>query len=217
MSPSHQKPGLAEASSSPTAPGTVAPPPAYTESASDQPVRDGQPQPTGQPDDAVDVTAAFASLKLSNEPEDPDADTCLAHLKLLAAIQAMKEEVGYTDGLWGIWDTRADTGELDEPVPEGPDAKAGGKDAPSADAKKLATLSKLREKRWALFVARAVDRYESWWATLWSTGPLIEWDMETPSSLKHEKFVDRPQYQAPWNDKILPPLGTMGSAALLAS
>ncbi|KAI1025293.1 hypothetical protein LB505_009619 [Fusarium chuoi] len=31
---------------------------------------------------------------------------------------------------------------------------------------KKKSLSKVREKRWALFVARAVDRYEAWWDSL---------------------------------------------------
>lgn len=31
--------------------------------------------------------------------DGPDANTCLAHLKLLSALQTLKEDVGYTDGL----------------------------------------------------------------------------------------------------------------------
>lgn len=34
--------------------------------------------------------------------DGPDANTCLAHLKLLSPLQALKEDVGYTDGLWGL-------------------------------------------------------------------------------------------------------------------
>lgn len=206
MSPSIESPGLAEGSSPSTA--AAAPPPPYTASS----VRDGQAQPTEAQDAGVDVTAAFANLRLSNEAQDPDADTCLAHLKLLFAIQAMKEEVGYTDGLWGIWDTRTDTGELGDLVVDEPDAKSGN-NAHGADERKLATLSKLREKRWALFVARAVDRYESWWSSLRSTFPLIERDMETPSTPKYDSFVDPPQDPIAWNDMMLPPLGTTDSAA----
>ncbi|MBE3043275.1 hypothetical protein IMZ48_12035 [Candidatus Bathyarchaeota archaeon] len=93
-----------------------------------------------------DITSAFSSLHLTDEPLNlPNAETCLAHLKLLYAFRGLRDEVGYTDGLWGI----ADPGE-DSKAPEVP----------------LKTLSMLREKRWAVYLARAVDRYEAWWASL---------------------------------------------------
>src|ERR1044072_1405222 len=44
----------------------------------------------------ADITASFAHLKLGNAPKQPDADTCLAHLKLLIDIQTLKTDVGYT-------------------------------------------------------------------------------------------------------------------------
>ncbi|KAI1880428.1 hypothetical protein JX265_002049 [Neoarthrinium moseri] len=67
----------------------------------------------------------------------PTVDTCLVHLKLLRAFEQLKSKIGYTDGLWEIWDSRA-LGNVE-------------------------VLAKLREKRWALYVARAVDRYQAWW------------------------------------------------------
>src|SRR5690242_1185923 len=75
------------------------PPPAYVEVDSD-----------------ANPSSAYENLSpsLFNRFLDPSAETCLAHLKLLFAIQAMKEDVGYTDGLWGLWDSRA--GPLDPSV-----------------------------------------------------------------------------------------------------
>ncbi|KAM3458239.1 hypothetical protein NHJ6243_007461 [Beauveria neobassiana] len=93
---------------------------------------------------------------------DVTESRCLAHLKLLHAIQAMKEDIGYTDGLWGIWDSLVSDGKgisLEE-------SKLPPQTRPAeitSDEEKKMMLSKLREKRWAIFLARAVDRYEAWW------------------------------------------------------
>lgn len=80
----------------------------------------------------------------------PTVDACLSHLKLLRAFEVLKQKVGYTDGLWNIWDSRA-KGSID-------------------------VLAKLREKRWAIYIARAVDRYEAWWKSF-VPSMLIEKDM----------------------------------------
>jgi hypothetical protein len=82
--------------------GASVPPPAYVESEEAVHVVDGKP-PTGydEPRPAappVDITAAFANLKVTSLPRDPDSERCLAHLKLLAAFQNLKEDIGYTDG-----------------------------------------------------------------------------------------------------------------------
>ena len=92
-----------------------------------------------------EITAAFANLNISDDPpEFPTADHCLVHLKLLNAIHALKEDIGYTDGLFGLWDSRVETAGLDAQVRD----KA---------------LAKTREKRWSLYLARAVARFEEWW------------------------------------------------------
>lgn len=203
---------LAEEQSASAAAAT-APPPTYNASANDQAVPDGQvPPPPPDHTDTVDVAAAFANLRLSNEPQDPDADTCLAHLKLLFAIQTMKEDVGYTDGLWNIWDSRANSNELDELVVDDTQAAVAVNKAKDPNAGKLVALSKLREKRWALFVARAVDRYEAWWASLPSLGALTERNMETANSPKHSGFVSQPAESIVWNEMMLPPLGSATAA-----
>lgn len=169
-------------------------PPPYAETA-------GAPAP---PD--IDPVASFADLKIDSKPHDPDPDTCLAHLKLLFAFQALKEDVGYTDGLFGIWDSRADgaitvaeNGEIEEHV------RADG-DVPDDEEKRKA-LSKIREKRWALFVARAVDRYEAWWNSLTGGRPLVEKDMEESQTTAYEAFPLTKEHSY-WSKEALPPLGT---------
>ncbi|KAL2157125.1 hypothetical protein VTH06DRAFT_6413 [Thermothelomyces fergusii] len=93
-------------------------------------------------------------------PESDNADVCLIHLKLLFAFQWMKEDVGFTDGLWGLWDSRAgepDPADIGQQNPRNRQRRAtradGGNDIPAelrAADKRLSILSKIREKRWAL-------------------------------------------------------------------
>lgn len=176
-------------------------PPGYTPTAPELP--NGQPDPSSN----IDITASFANLAISAEPPTgiPSVDTTLAHLKLLHAIHSLKEDVGYTDGLWGLWDDRADKDTdiiLDGAMPS--EVKL---DSLSKDEKNKLALSRLREKRWAIFLARAVDRYEAWWnAITRQKEMLIETDMmKTHGS----KYIDFPTSGAPlpWSDDNIPPLG----------
>jgi hypothetical protein len=80
-------------------------------------------------------------------------DQCIAHLKLLEAFNQLREDVGNTDHLFGI-ESPPSTGKVEKsektPLVHGVDLNA------------LAQV-RVREKRWAVFVARAVDRFEQWW------------------------------------------------------
>lgn len=136
------------------------------------------------PEDIDQLNSAFSSLNVPLIAEGVTVDTCLAHLKLLFAFQTLKEAVGHTDGLWQIYDNQV---------------------SPDKEGK---NLSLLREKRWALFVARAADRYEAWWDSF-HEDPLTEDHM----------FADTPDYtrfasDAPFDlttfakrSDMLPPLG----------
>jgi hypothetical protein len=157
---------------------------------------------------AVDITAAFSNLQLSDKATDPDVDTCLAHLKLLTAFHRMEEEVGYTDGLWDIWNTRADISDIT--VSNTPPAVAGLVETAVANPagrttdQKMSVLSKLREKRWALFVARAVERYEAWW--WYPTPTLTQSSMRIPLDASYASFPVGGDGMD-WTPSMLPPLG----------
>lgn len=185
----------------------VAPPPAYTSTVSHgqssvSPLASGQ---GAEANDNVDISAAFANLSLHSNFETPNVDTCIAHLKLLFAFQSMKEDVGYTDGLWNIWDSRADSDV--ELSPEDLEALGARGEKKLPDDERKLKLSKIREKRWALFVARAVDRYESWWASLPQT-MLREDDMnEEAPSLYHDFVTETNKW--PWTSHMLPPLDVL--------
>jgi hypothetical protein len=178
--------------------------------------------------DAANPTAAFENLKLHLLPSNPDVDTCLAHLKLLFAIQWMKEDVGFADGLWGLWDARA--GPIDPILKGRPEKEKQEKNdnerEPSLEdklrEKNLKALSQIREKRWALFVARAVDRYETWWKSLMAASgsrQLSESDMEIRGFPMFEGFpTDHWEAHMGWDEDMLPPLGMFfRSAALLCN
>lgn len=134
-----------------------------------------------------ELTAAFSSLTISDVPRDfPDPDTCLAHLKLLSTFHDLKDDIGYTDGLFNLWDARCEMVEnRDE------------------------TLAKMREKRWALYIARAVERFENWWLQV-----LV--NMEPSKRLESKEmvvmnpafvgFVRRGTPQQ-WTTAMLPPIG----------
>ncbi|KKA27752.1 hypothetical protein TD95_001283, partial [Thielaviopsis punctulata] len=110
-------------------------------------------------------SAQAIPLKLTNEPGPPTEDRCIAHLRFLHAIMELREEIGYTDGLWGIYDTPPDKSSTatDGATSQAPNPAAGSKLLEDDIEKHKATLSKLREKRWAIYVARAVERYAAWW------------------------------------------------------
>lgn len=112
--------------------------PTYTEA---------QQQPPGYDEEnklePPDYTAGFSNLKISDEPgEFPEVNECIAHLKLLECFYRLRQKIGSTDGLFGISDRLV----LDI---------EDGERSPSL-------LAKLAEKRWAIYVARAVDRFEAW-------------------------------------------------------
>ncbi|KAI0127876.1 hypothetical protein BJ170DRAFT_702122 [Xylariales sp. AK1849] len=109
--------------------------------------------PTAGPS-RLSLISGFSRLQLSRTPQAPDVNICLAHLKLLFTFQSLKNDVGHHDGLWGLWDANVPT---------------------TQDRDKA--LAKVREKRWAVFIARAVDRYEAWWNSLGGQF-LTERDME---------------------------------------
>ncbi|KAF4996226.1 hypothetical protein FGRMN_4625, partial [Fusarium graminum] len=179
----------------------MAAPPAY------QAVPDNTP-PSALKDQDLDITAPFRDLLIEPNPAEPEPNSCLAHLRLLFAFEALKEDIGYTDGLWGIWDTRSD-GNIQ--VRENGDVIENPFYADYApdDEDKAKSLSKLREKRWALYVARAANRYEAWWDSLAREHPpLIEEDMRDLNSPSFAQFVvgEDPSW---WEKKALPPLDVL--------
>ncbi|KAF2137561.1 uncharacterized protein K452DRAFT_257279, partial [Aplosporella prunicola CBS 121167] len=116
--------------------GSLASPPAYD-----------VPPPVYQEHIEDDAAARLAQLDLApgRAGVKPSADECIVHLKLLEALLQLRHEMAGTAGLFDV------AGPADEGVVKGAAAEEA--------------LDRVREKRWAVYVARAVDRYEVWWAT----------------------------------------------------
>ncbi|KAK8065163.1 hypothetical protein PG997_011910 [Apiospora hydei] len=104
------------------------------------------------PDTIGELNAAFSSLDLDSVSTTVTPDTCLAHLKLLNAFQNLKED------------------------PLTPNVRVDGNDEGEKPETPERLLAMLREKRWALYLARAVDRYEVWW-NHFHADPLTEQDL----------------------------------------
>lgn len=130
-----------------------------------------------------DITAAFSNLKLSPSAK-PTPDVCIAHLKLLEAFHQLREDIPLVDGRFGIKDAFADVGESVEERTE--------------------LLTKIREKRWQVYVSKAAERFERWWTTCvephhGDTGMLGQSKLPNQSPDIGEQLV--------WNKDLLPPLG----------
>jgi hypothetical protein len=108
--------------------------------------KSGSPAPSYH-EEPPDLTAGFAKINLTglslSSQAPPRTPEVVAHLKLLHAFSNLKEDVGYKSGLFGLGIMNEDDEHADKEL-----------------------LAKVREKRWAIYVARAVDRFEVWWKTV---------------------------------------------------
>lgn len=110
---------------------------------------------------------------------------CIAHLKLLSVFADLRVAISSEDRLFGIDDSEADQ----------------FKDENS----KNQALARIREKRWAVYTTRAVDRYADWWHTCAATtgkAPYIN-DLAYASY----KLITHNPKPVQWSSKNLPPLG----------
>ena len=165
------------------------------------PDREDSPPPAYRVDELPqdELTASIRNLHLSKpnvttaSQSLPSNDECIAHLKLLAAFANLREEVSETDGIFGLSDSLAD-------------GYTGG----SRDQK----LIKIREKRWAVYVTRAVDRFQQWWANCvpdtitgaGDAGSVCMKDVLQPSKLQN-MVADTQALQ--WDRSLLPPLDVL--------
>lgn len=167
------------------------PPPGALPSQKDAPPTYAAVDPsTGPEPTATDLNAAFSNLKLeeAGSLDFPDADQCLAHLKLLSAIHNLKEDVGYSDGIFGLWDSRCEQ-----------------------ETQKDKALATIREKRWALYVARAVERFEAWWLGVLCKRELsnrLTQNEMVSNNPDYAQFMERGRQQK-WTSAMLPPLDVL--------
>ncbi|KAI9928134.1 hypothetical protein MW887_002167 [Aspergillus wentii] len=104
-------------------------------------------QPPSYEDSAgpLPITLPFLDLHRTAGPGESTtvtSDECIAHLKFLGALADLRELISQKDGLFGLYDDQ---------VNRVPPERANEASA------------RIREKRWAVYVARAVDRFTIWW------------------------------------------------------
>ena len=104
---------------------------------------EGESPPPSYSAHPPELTAAFSELSLGRGTAKPTRDQCIAHLKLLECFHELRQTIATDDGLFGIRD------DIVEQV--------------LAPKDKAELLLKIREKRWAIYVAKAAKRFEAWW------------------------------------------------------
>lgn len=135
---------------------------------------------------AEQLALELPKLNLSASPNSSypvPRDQCVAHLKLLAVLADLRDFISNNDGLFGLFDSEAD---------KFPDSLNEAK-------------ARIREKRWAVYTARAVDRYTKWWFTcLPMSRPQVT--MKDLENEKYEEIVDC-ETLILWSADNLPPIG----------
>lgn len=144
-----------------------------------------------------------ATDELNFEPsplEIPTPAECFAHLKLLHAFAKLRHDVGNRDGLFGIRMEKSDSrdessrrnGETSsvngEQQPDGVHEQNTSQAAIDSHTPESTTsfAERIRDKRWSVFVTKAVARFEKWWeqlaynSSIWYT-PIRLKDFETPA------------------------------------
>ena len=133
-----------------------------------------------------DLTASFASLDLRRQHGTPTPDECIAHLKLLEAFSQLRDSIALTNGLYGL---------NDDLVPA--DASNDGK---------ALILSRIREKRWAVYVTVATLRFESYFRSIQPQSVMITQSQFEQDS--YEEIINKGKPLAFSRDD-LPPLDVL--------
>lgn len=146
--------------------------------------------------DPPDITAGFKNLNISADSRNsfPQPEETIAHLKVLECFYRLKQSVGSYDKLFGISNgavTRHGLPETDK----------------TAEA-----LSKLAEKRWAIYLQRAVDRFEQWRAAVTPDAHMITRKnlelLGSDGSLLEESYTDG-QQRLKFDKTNMPPVDVL--------
>ncbi|MBZ6376196.1 MAG: hypothetical protein LBE67_14745 [Kocuria palustris] len=103
-------------------------------------------------------------------------DECITHLKLLSAIAKLRNFIKGTDKLFGIHDAEIRN---------------------FSNNQQAQAAARIREKRWAVYVARAVDRFTIWWQ---SYLPSLKTSHISTLNTASEANIA-------WSANMMPPLG----------
>jgi len=152
---------------------------------------------------------AYDHLDFTPSPlELPTATECIAHLKLLHAFARLRHEVGNTEGLYGINSVKigdeaegsaSDSERNNIHQPSGVHGENGlpGTEHDSKDNDQASLAERVREKRWTVFVTKAVDRFEKWWQALATAGCSCSGFCVLDKPIKMEHFESNGAHSLP--------------------
>lgn len=115
-------------------------------------------------------------------------DQVVAHLKFIAVLGDLRDFVSNNDGLFGLFDSEAD---------KYPDSLNEAR-------------VRIREKRWAVYTARAADRYQKWWSACLPMSQ-SHVTMQDLSAGNYERLVQR-DTKVVWSVDSMPPLGEFSTS-----
>lgn len=171
---------------------TGAAPPAYEKQQSHASV----PPPTYHnaqdlPDDFNDhLINGFAKLNLDS-PEGLTRSQTIAHLKTLECFYRLRKRIASTNGLFGITNSNAES-------------LLRQNNCSSSDD----VLAVFGEKKWGVYVARAVDRFERWRDAVAPATKLVTIDQFDKSTGLGATFSDRASHgRLVLTPACLPPVG----------
>jgi hypothetical protein len=146
-----------------------------------------------------DYTAGFANLSISDAPSSdiPSVNETIAHLKTLECFSRLRQTAASTDGLFGIHNAIV------------VDIARSSNLASGEGADEL--LPKLAEKRWAIYISRAVDRFHDWVSVIVPNGPIptmaeLEYDGRN-DMIMHPGYAK--QAMQPIGQSNMPPLDVL--------
>lgn len=121
----------------------------------------------------------LSSNGLPRSEETVAIDESIIHLKFLSAVAKLQYFIKGTDKLFGIHDS---------------EAKNFGDPRKQAQA-----AARIQEKRWAVYVARAVDRFTVWWQTC----------LPSLNTRRISSLNSSPEAKIVWSANMIPPLGKL--------
>lgn len=153
-----------------------------------------------------DLAAKLNALNLAGSPPFPTPDQCIAHLKFLHSLHGLRQDISTRVGLFDINGPPREDGQQGEESDPAPNY---------SDQAGIEPRAKVREKRWEVYVSRAVDRFSTWWySQVPATSKGEPGGMLTCNSLLNDKNLEATVTQgipipALSNPDRLPPIGKL--------
>ncbi|ODQ71841.1 hypothetical protein LIPSTDRAFT_309963 [Lipomyces starkeyi NRRL Y-11557] len=144
------------------------------------------PPPSYNPEDLI-TPLTNLNLAQPTAQQPPSIDQCITHLKLLTALANLREDISTAESLFGLSDSLAEK---------------------LSDQDKQEVLPKIREKRWQVYVSRAVERFRVWWEKcLPSSGRMLQ--QQDLSTQGHFDLITQEGKVINWGPDRAPPLDVL--------